>query len=70
MTVPPHSPDPAGRRQGDLVIPLVRVAIDALAIEASFLLSYWLRFRSMIFEHLGFDSVVPPPMEGYLAGSQ
>ena len=65
----PNSPDPPGRRQGDLVIPLIRVAIDAVAIEASFLLSYWLRFRSMLFERLGFDSVVSPPMEGYLAGS-
>jgi len=51
------------------VIPLVRVAIDALAIEGSFLLSYWLRFRSTLFDRLGFDSVVPPPIEGYLAGS-
>jgi exopolysaccharide biosynthesis polyprenyl glycosylphosphotransferase len=57
------------RRQGDLVIPLVRVAIDAVAIEASFLLSYWLRFRSMLFEHLGFESVIPPSIENYLAGS-
>ncbi len=65
----PTLPDPPGRRQGDLVIPLIRVAIDAVAIEGSFLLSYWLRFRSMLFEHLGFDSVPPPPMEGYLAGS-
>jgi exopolysaccharide biosynthesis polyprenyl glycosylphosphotransferase len=56
-------------RHGDLVIPLVRVAIDALAIESSFLLSYWIRFRSMLFEYLGFDSVISPPIGGYLAGS-
>ncbi|HTY58238.1 MAG TPA: undecaprenyl-phosphate glucose phosphotransferase [Bacteroidota bacterium] len=65
-----HTPqDPAPSRQGDLVIPLMRVAIDAVAIEGSFLLSYWLRFRSMIFEHLGVPSAPVPPIEGYIAGS-
>jgi exopolysaccharide biosynthesis polyprenyl glycosylphosphotransferase len=61
--------DTSPGRHGDLVIPLVRVAIDAVAIESSFLLSYWIRFRSMLFEHIGFDSVTPPPIDGYLAGS-
>lgn len=56
-------------RHGDLVIPLIRVAIDAVAIEGSFLLSYWIRFRTPLFEHLGFDAAPPPPIEGYIAGS-
>ena len=61
--------DPSHGRQGDLVIPFLRVVIDALAIESSFLLSYWLRFRSMLFEQIGFAAVPPPPIESYLAGS-
>ncbi len=63
------SQDPSGSRQGDLVIPLLRVAIDALAIECSFLLSYWLRFRSGIFERLGAAPTVIPPLESYVEGS-
>lgn len=63
------SPGPAFRRQGDLVIPLIRVAIDACAIGGAFLLSYWIRARSTLLERLGFDAVVPPPISGYIAGS-
>ena len=62
-------PRTTSRRQGDLVIPLLRIAIDACAVEGAFLLSYWIRVRSTLFERLGFDAVVPPPLDGYLAGS-
>ena len=68
-TVARKSHETSGTRQGDLVIPLIRVAIDAVAIEGSFLLSYWIRFRTPLFGHLGFDPAPPPPIEGYIAGS-
>ena len=54
----------SAHRRGDYVIPLVSVAADALAIEAAFLLAYWLRFRS------GAIGGGPAPrIEGYLVGS-
>ena len=68
-TVARKSHETSGTRQGDLVIPLIRVAIDAVAIEGSFLLSYWIRFRTPLLGHLGFDPAPPPPIEGYIAGS-
>jgi exopolysaccharide biosynthesis polyprenyl glycosylphosphotransferase len=63
------SPSPERARRGDLLIPLLRLVFDAVAVEASFLLSYWLRFHSGIFEFLGFEPVPPPPFEFYLLGS-
>ena len=52
----------------DLLIPLLTVLSDALAIEISFLLSYWLRFYSPIATlypvTLGF-----PPLDAYIEGS-
>ncbi|HUI10583.1 MAG TPA: undecaprenyl-phosphate glucose phosphotransferase [Bacteroidota bacterium] len=52
------------QRRGDFVIPLISVAVDALAIEGAFLLAYWLRFRSGI---VGGGQA--PRIEGYLVGS-
>jgi Undecaprenyl-phosphate glucose phosphotransferase len=56
-------------RRGDFLVPFLTVASDALAIEAAFLFSYWLRFRSWIFDWLGFLDANAPPISGYLAGS-
>jgi len=56
-------------RPGDLLIPFLAVVCDAIAIEFSFLFSYWLRFHSSLFESLGFAHVPAPPIEGYWLGS-
>ncbi len=56
-------------RRGDLLFPLLTVVCDAVAIETSFLFSYWLRFSSGLFEALGFARVASPPIEGYWLGS-
>lgn len=64
--------DAAGRpesHRGDVLIPFLTVLSDAAAIEAAFLLSYWLRFRSALFDALGFVAEAAPPVGGYLAGS-
>jgi exopolysaccharide biosynthesis polyprenyl glycosylphosphotransferase len=54
---------------GDYLFPFLTVLCDILAIESSFLFSYWLRFHSGLFEALGFSSVPPPPIWGYWLGS-
>ncbi|MBI4535577.1 MAG: undecaprenyl-phosphate glucose phosphotransferase [Ignavibacteriae bacterium] len=56
-------------RRGDFLIPLLTVLFDCIAIESSFLFSYWLRFRSPFFEYLGYMHGDAPPIEGYLLGS-
>lgn len=56
-------------RTGDFLIPLLTVLFDALAIEFSFLFSYWLRIHSTLFDVLGFVDENAPPIEGYLLGS-
>ncbi len=56
-------------RKGDILIPFLTVLGDSLAIEFSFLFSYWLRFRSPFFEFVGLQRIDPPPLNGYLAGS-
>jgi len=56
-------------RRGDLLIPFLNVLFDAAAIEAAFILSYWLRFRSTWLDHLGFVREDAPPFTGYLLGS-
>ncbi|MEW6509355.1 MAG: undecaprenyl-phosphate glucose phosphotransferase [Bacteroidota bacterium] len=57
------------QRRGEFLIPLLNVIMDAFGIEAAFLLSYWLRFRSSLLDDLGFVREDAPPIEGYLAGS-
>lgn len=56
-------------RTGDFLIPFLTVLFDALAIEFSFLFSYWLRIHSTLFDSLGFVNENAPPVEGYLLGS-
>lgn len=56
-------------RKGDILIPFLTVLGDSLAIEFSFLFSYWLRFRSSFFEAVGLSKIDPPPLDGYLIGS-
>lgn len=62
---------PGGRAHDrwDSVIPLLTVLSDAFFIFCSFLLSYWLRFNSGIFERLGIAPIEIPPVGGYLLGS-
>jgi Undecaprenyl-phosphate glucose phosphotransferase len=61
--------DSSTSRRSELLIPFLLVLCDFVAIEASFLLSYWLRFRSSFFEFLGYVHSEAPPIEGYLLGS-
>jgi Undecaprenyl-phosphate glucose phosphotransferase len=56
-------------RRGDFLIPFITVAFDSLAIEFSFLFSYWLRFHSTLFESYGFTRIDAPPIVGYITGS-
>ena len=56
-------------RPSDVLLPFLTVVGDAAAIEAAFLLSYWLRFRTTIFEGLGFLREDAPPLDVYLASS-
>jgi len=56
-------------RRGDFLIPLMSVLGDAIAIESAFLLAYWIRFRSALFDWLGFDRGPTPEISGYLVGS-
>lgn len=56
-------------RRGDFLIPFITVGFDSLAIEFSFLFSYWLRFQSTLFEPFGFTRIDAPPIEGYITGS-
>jgi len=56
-------------RRSDTLLPLLTVLSDAVAIEAAFLLSYWLRFRSPVFDALGFVFEAAPPLRQYLTGS-
>jgi len=56
-------------RRSDTLLPLLTVLSDAFAIEAAFLVSYWLRFRSPVFDALGFVFEAAPPLEQYLFGS-
>ncbi|HEX9829202.1 MAG TPA: hypothetical protein VGB10_03240, partial [Bacteroidota bacterium] len=52
----------------DFLVPLLTVLTDALAIEAAFLVSYWLRFYSPLKEYLPLI-VGEPPLDAYVYGS-
>jgi exopolysaccharide biosynthesis polyprenyl glycosylphosphotransferase len=52
----------------DFLIPLLTVIIDIIDIEASFLLSYWLRFHSFIAEIIPVRTDIPP-LNAYFLGS-
>ncbi|HEX9657973.1 MAG TPA: undecaprenyl-phosphate glucose phosphotransferase [Bacteroidota bacterium] len=53
----------------DLLIPFLTVLFDAIAIESSFFISYWIRFQSTTFESFGFVRGDAPPLSGYMEGS-
>src|SRR5262245_44462926 len=56
-------------RKGDLLFTFVSVAIDALAIEGAFLLSYWTRFKTNLFDYLGYIDEAAPPLSSYVLAS-
>ncbi|MBM2840382.1 MAG: cpsA [Bacteroidetes bacterium] len=56
-------------RRSDFLIPFLTVLLDSIAIEASFLFSYWLRFYSGLFDYFGYVEVEAPPIGGYVLGS-
>jgi exopolysaccharide biosynthesis polyprenyl glycosylphosphotransferase len=55
-------------RRNDFLIPLLAVASDVLALEAAFVLSYWLRFDSPLTAWFPVELGVPP-LDAYLYGS-
>lgn len=55
-------------RRKDFLIPLLTVLSDAVAIEASFLFSYWLRFHSPLTVYAEVTKGFPP-LSAYVAGS-
>jgi len=56
------------KRRQDLLIPLLTVISDAIAIEASFLFSYWLRFFSTLTQYIPISYGLPP-LEAYIKSS-
>jgi hypothetical protein len=56
------------KRQQDLLIPLLTVISDVVAIEASFLFSYWLRFFSALTQYIPISYGLPP-LEAYIKSS-
>jgi hypothetical protein len=52
----------------DIYIPLITVIADAVAIEAAFLFSYWLRFYSPATSLIPITSSIPP-LAAYLESS-
>lgn len=55
-------------RRKDFLIPLLTVLSDAVAIEAAFLFSYWLRFFSPFTELFPVELGIPP-LDAYVYGS-
>ena len=55
-------------RRNDFIIPTLAVLFDSLAIEAAFLISYWLRFETDIFRGLPLTEDTPP-RDAYILGS-
>jgi exopolysaccharide biosynthesis polyprenyl glycosylphosphotransferase len=56
-------------RKTDYTIPFATVLLDASAIECSFLLAYFLRAKTMLFERYGFVDSAAPPVTFYIAAS-
>ncbi|MCU0452590.1 MAG: undecaprenyl-phosphate glucose phosphotransferase [Bacteroidetes bacterium] len=56
------------KRRKDILLPIATAVVDALAIEAAFLLSYWLRFSSPLTSVFSVTKGYPP-LEAYLFGS-
>lgn len=58
----------AHNRRNDFLIPTLAVLFDVAAIELSFILSYWLRFNTTLFEFLPLTEGMPP-LRSYILGS-
>ncbi len=56
-------------RRIEILLPLFSVLVDAAAIESAFLLSYFLRSRTSLFERFGFVYEAAPPFERYFLTS-
>ncbi len=56
------------RRRKDIFLPITTAVVDAIAIEAAFLLSYWLRFSSPLATQFPVTKGYPP-LEAYVLGS-
>jgi len=56
------------KRRQDFLIPLLTVVSDAIAIEAAFLFSYWLRFFSALTDYIPISYGLPP-LKGYIISS-
>jgi len=56
------------RREGELLIPFITVFQDAVIIELSFLVSYWLRFYSPLVQYVPVTKGFPP-IAAYFKGS-
>jgi exopolysaccharide biosynthesis polyprenyl glycosylphosphotransferase len=56
------------KTKNDFLIPLLTVITDIIAIEASFLVSYWLRFHSFIADLIPLTADIPP-LKAYFLGS-
>lgn len=50
----------------EILIPVITLVSDIIAIEVSFLISFWLRFYSPLTDVFPFDGTVPP-LGGYIA---
>jgi exopolysaccharide biosynthesis polyprenyl glycosylphosphotransferase len=55
-------------RRQDVLIPFLTVITDAVAIEVSFLFSYWLRFFSILTHYIPISYGLPP-LEAYIESS-
>lgn len=49
----------------EVLVPVITLVSDIIAIEVSFLLSFWLRFYSPLTNYFPFEGVVPP-ISGYI----
>ncbi len=56
------------KRRKDFLIPFLTVISDVIAIEASFLFAYWLRFFSVLTQYIPISYGLPP-LEAYLKSS-
>lgn len=56
------------RREGELLMPFISVLLDAVVIEISFLISYWLRFYSPLVQYIPVTKGFPP-ISAYFKGS-
>jgi Undecaprenyl-phosphate glucose phosphotransferase len=55
-------------RRNDFLIPTLGVIFDSVAIEGAFLLSYWIRFHTSLFNFLPISEDTPP-LDAYVYGS-